>query len=112
MKKISYKKTIELITFKNAYYVRVRDIADLFDIKQPYEFFAFLRKKKCNVLSGDKTEQFRDKNLDSSRTIFMKLSELLAIIKKEEKNLAKVARNYNSGIATIEKAISGKEFEL
>lgn len=112
MKKITYKKTVELIPFEKAYYVRVREIADLLDIKQPFEFYSYLRKKKANVLNDKKTEEFRDKNIDSSRTIFMELPELLNILKKDEKHLTKIAHNYNSGIAAIEKVILGKEFEL
>lgn len=111
MKKITYKKTIDLIMYKDAYYVRVRDIADLLEIKQPFKFYTYL-KTKGEVLTEKKTEPFRDKNIDTGRTIFMKLTELLLILKENEERISKIAHNYNAGVKAIEKVFEGKEFEL
>lgn len=110
MKKITYKRTVEILSGGKSYYVRTREIADLFGIKQPFQFNTFL-KKHSKVLTDKQTEKFRDKNIDSSRTTFIKLSDLLQVMKKHEKDIRKVAHNYESGKAAIDKCLSGKDFE-
>ena len=111
MKKINYRKSVTIFEHNNHYYVRTREIADLFDIKQPFKFNAFL-KKKCKVLKDEETEAFRDKNIDLSQTTFVDLSVLFRIFKDNETYFEKVAHNYTAGIAAIQKTFNNEEFIL
>lgn len=107
MKKLRFSTTIEILTDEKMYYIRTRELAVACGIKQPFAFNEWLKKVGKAVLKGEKTEKFRNKNLDTSQTTFITISDALVIMREHEEHFKKIAPNYMTVLRALEKFVGG-----
>ena len=69
--------TVEVIPFEGKNYVRTREIANLLEIKQPFEFASDIKKyNNTFILSEEDTEHIRT-STDRKNVTFIELDNLL-----------------------------------
>ena len=82
---MSYLKTtrlvqVKLFEYEGNKYVRMRELAYLLGIKQPFEFTRTIKQhSESAILKGVTTKDFRD-DIDNNTTIFVNLKELYAFL--------------------------------
>lgn len=91
MRKIKYTAILNVF---DGNIVRTKEIADACGIKQPFEFVKSMRMAGVKILKDKDTQEFRDKNLDSSRTTFVKVSDFLAFAKKHQELMYNIAPHF------------------
>lgn len=87
MSRLQTTRTIYVNTFsyEDKVFARVRDLAYLLGLKQPFEFTQTLRKYSDTiVVSGEYTRAFRGTE-DSDRVVFVNLRELLSFLIEGER---------------------------
>jgi hypothetical protein len=81
---LNTKRQLEVNLFEvnGRYYVRTREVAGVLGVKQPFEFTANIKRVLGDkvILSGDKTETFRDTTEDDNRTTFISTKDLFRFL--------------------------------
>lgn len=73
---------IELIKSGQEYFVRTREVAGVLGVKQPFEFCSNVRKVLGDkaILTGERTEAFRNEKEDEARTTFINIRDLYTFL--------------------------------
>lgn len=77
---LNTKRQLEIQLFRvcDKYFMRTREVAGVLGVKQPFEFTANIKRVMGDnvILSGDKTEVFRNEIDDDGRTTFISTRDL------------------------------------
>lgn len=74
---------LEAKVYDGVTYVRTKDVANVIGIKQPFEFNKQIRESLGieAILKGDRTIKFRTAGLDTNRTTFISVDNLIKFFK-------------------------------
>lgn len=80
---IRITKTIQVVEYEGRKYVRTRDVADVLEIKQPYEFNSDIKNVlgESAILKGKDTEGFRTVD-DTVRTTYIEVMPMVRFLQR------------------------------
>ena len=73
-------KRIEVISYKGEIFFRTKEVAEVLDVKQPFNFNFYIKEKK--IWKGKRTADFR-KPSDDYRTTFIRIQILCDFLQSE-----------------------------